>query len=71
MKYYKRINIDGTIKTVESYSHDKPIKGAIEIFQAEFGEFLVSLPAPIIKPIRDLATEIDDLKARIVELERK
>jgi hypothetical protein len=46
MRYWKRTNPDGTIRTVESYSHDLDIEGAIEIDEAEFKAFLASLPPP-------------------------
>lgn len=46
MRYWKRINPDGSTKTVESYSSDAPIEGAIEITEAEFNAFLASLVPP-------------------------
>jgi len=61
MKYWKRVNPDGSINTVESYSHDLDIEGAIEITGEEFNNFLASLPIIESEPVRNLATEIDDL----------
>lgn len=46
MRYYKRVGADGKTTTVESYSHDSPVKGAIEIDQEEFDAFKASLPPP-------------------------
>ena len=46
MRYWKRINPDGTTRTVESYSHDLDVGGAIEISGAEFEAFIASLPPP-------------------------
>lgn len=71
MRYWKRIDENGNTTTVESYSHDLDIKGAIEISEAEFNEFIASLPPVEPKPVRDLAAEIDDLKARVGKLEGK
>ena len=67
MRYWKRVNIEGKTTTVESYSHDLDIEGATEIDEGEFNTFLASLPKPVIKPIRDFAKEIDELKA-VLEL---
>lgn len=41
MRYWKRLNQDGTANTVESYSHDREIAGAVEISQDEFNDILV------------------------------
>ena len=46
MKYWKRVKADGTTSTVESYSHDLSIEGAVEIDEAEFRAYLASLPKP-------------------------
>lgn len=46
MRYWKRLNPDGTIDTVESYSHDREIEGAVEITEGEFNAFIASLPPP-------------------------
>ena len=50
MKYYKRTGTDGKITTVESYSHDLPIEGAVEITEAEFNAYIASLPLPVPEP---------------------
>lgn len=71
MKYWKRVKPDGSIQTVESYSHDLDINGAIEITEEEFEAYLASLPVSKPLPVRDLAAEIDDLKARVEKLEKK
>ncbi len=50
MRYWKRLNSDGTINTVESYSHNGEIEGAVEIAEGEFNAFIASptsLPSPI------------------------
>lgn len=46
MRYWKRLNPDKTISTVESYSHNLDIDGAVEIDEAEFDNFVASLPLP-------------------------
>ena len=68
MRYWKRLNPDRSINTVESYSHDVDVEGAFEITKEEFDAFIVSLPPVVPKPVRDLAAEIDALKADIEEL---
>ena len=47
MRYWKRVKPDGSIATVESYSHDLSVEGAIEITKAESDAFLASLPPPL------------------------
>ena len=68
MRYWKRVNTEGKITAVESYSHDFDVDDAIEIDKAEFDAFIASLPVIEPEPGRDLATEIDALKARIEKL---
>ncbi len=46
MRYWKRLNSDGTTNTVESYSHGMEIEGAIEITEGEFNAFTASLTPP-------------------------
>ena len=65
MRYWKRLNTDKSINTVESYSHKLKIKGAFEITEQEFNDYLASLPPIIEEPSRDLAAEIDALTARL------
>lgn len=62
MRYYKRIDAQNKITTVESYSHDFEIKGAIEISEAEYKSFINSLPLVIQPVLRDIASELDELK---------
>ena len=71
MRYWKRINKDSKTTTVESYSHNLDIKGAIEISESEFNDYLNSLPPPPVpEPPRDLLAEIDELKARLDKIGR-
>lgn len=65
MKYWKRTNPDGSIKTVESYSHSLDVEEAIEINKKEHDDFIASIPKPAPQPTRDLAAEIDVIKARL------
>ena len=69
MRYWKRLNLDGSIKTVESYSHDLDIDGAIEVSKKELDEYIASLPAFEPEPTRNLAAEIDEIKAKVTKLE--
>ena len=70
MKYFKRVNdLDETL-AVESYSHSSEVKGAIEIGEAEFLDFLAKMPTPS-ESLRDLQREIDDLIDRVDDLERR
>ncbi len=71
MRYWKRTNPDGSTWTVESYSHSLDVEGAIEITEQEFNDFIASLPTPEPEPVRDLASEMDELKLRIETLEKK
>ena len=71
MRYWKRVNNTGKTTAVEGYSHSLDIEGAIEITQGEYDEFIASLPVIEPEPVRDLAYEIDDLKARVGKLEGK
>ena len=71
MRYWAREDEVGNTTTVESYSHDFDVKGAVEITQREYDEFIASLPKLEPELVRDLAKEIDDLEARIEELEKK
>lgn len=71
MRYWKRLNSDGSTRTVESYSHDLDIEGGTEISEQEFNAFLASLPAIKPESVRDYGTEIDKLKVRIEKMELK
>ncbi len=46
MRYWKRVDNDGKTTTVESYSHDLDIKGAIEIDSTEVNAYMALLPKP-------------------------
>lgn len=71
MRYWKRIDSEGNTTTVESYSHNLDVEGAIEISKQEFDNYLASLPVIEPEPKRDLTTEIDNLKVRVEKLEKK
>jgi hypothetical protein len=62
MKYWKRVDEYGNIRTVESYSFDSQIEGALEITKEDFDAFIANLKPPALPPVRDLAKEIDELK---------
>lgn len=65
MKFYKRLNSKKEVTTIESCSHNLPVKGAIEISEAEYNKLkTVLVNTNIEEPVpRDLAKEIDDIKA--------
>ncbi len=65
MRYWKRIESAGTITTVESYSHNAEILGAVEIKKSEFDAYISSLPVkpPVI--VRDYGKELDELTAKL------
>lgn len=63
--YYKRIDKDGNTTTVEGYSHNAPVKGAIPITKAEFDDFINSRPVPDIIPPRDIVKEFEDLVVKL------
>ncbi len=44
MRHWERIDNAGKTTTVESYSHDLDIEGAIEIDEVEFNAYIASLP---------------------------
>ena len=69
MRYWKRLDQDGKTTTVESYSHNLYVAGAIEINQAEYDAYLSSLPIPVPTPSRDFLKEIDELRMRVEKLE--
>ena len=65
MRYWKRVDAQGNTTTVESYSHHKDVKGAIEVTEQDFNDYLASLPPIVEEPPRDLLAEIDELKVRM------
>ncbi len=71
MKYWKRVDSLGKTITVESYGYDLPVEGAVEIDKAEFDAYIASLPVHIPEPVRDLAAEIDELKAIVKDHEAR
>jgi hypothetical protein len=72
MKYYKRVDKDGNTTTVEAYSHDKPVKDAVEITEQEFNSFISSLPAPEPVPVKpSIDDELQGLKDRVTALEQR
>jgi hypothetical protein len=71
MKYWKRQNPEGNITTVESYSFDDDINGAIEIDGKEFTAYINSLPKLAPLPTRNILEEIDQLKLDIATLKTK
>lgn len=71
MKYWKRVNLQGQTTTIESYSHDQDVVGAIEITQAEFDAYIVALPKPPPIVQRDLPSELDTLKVKVEKIAAK
>ena len=72
MKYYKRVNAAGKTMTVESYSHDADVPGALEITQEEFESFMDSLPPPPIPPdFKSLYSRAETDRERIDVLAKK
>jgi len=70
MYYFKQIK-DKSIVGVESKSVAVLSPSFVKATEVEYNSFLVSLPPPLVsKPARDLTAEIDDLKARILNLEK-
>ena len=69
MKYYKRIDATGKTTTVESYSHDKPVAGAVEIDQKEYDTFMAALPTPA--PALNIREELSKIKADITAINAK
>ena len=65
MRYWKRLNPDNSINTVEGYSHDLDIPGAKEISQADFDTFIRNLPPVVTPSMRDALAEVDSLRAQL------
>lgn len=81
MYYFKQVK-NGQIVSVEAKSVNSTSPNFVKATKAEYDDFIASLPPPEPpKPVRDLATEIDeikakmadydDLKARVEDLEKK
>uniref|UniRef100_A0A6M3LEK6 Uncharacterized protein n=1 Tax=viral metagenome TaxID=1070528 RepID=A0A6M3LEK6_9ZZZZ len=64
MYYYKQVK-DGKIVSVESKSVNVASPDFIKATKTECDNFTGSLPEPVKVPTRDLAAEIDELKAEI------
>ena len=63
MEYWKKLNPDGTMSTVEGHSFPHKVPDAVEITKEEFDEFIASLPEPEPpEPTRDYGAEIDELR---------
>ena len=73
MRYWKWINPDGSINSVQSCSNDKNVvEGATEITSDIFVTFIDSLPTPVPpSPSRDIIVELDELNKRVAVLENK
>ena len=71
MRYWKRVNTQGKTTTIENYSHDLDIEGAVEVGEEEYNTFIASLPVTKPEPVRNLTAELDGLKARLEKLEEK
>ena len=70
MRYWKRLNPDKSVNTVESYSHHQKIKGAVEIDKQEFNRIIAEKQSHSTPPPqRDLLAEIDSLVSRVKALE--
>jgi hypothetical protein len=67
MRYWKR-ETNGLTATVESYSHDADVAGAVEITKEEFDGFIAAIPAVAPVQSRDLAKEVDGLKTDVANL---
>ncbi|MBA7522527.1 hypothetical protein ES705_14646 [subsurface metagenome] len=70
MEYWKKLNPDGTISTVESHSYSHKVPGGKRITKKEYDAFIASLPVSEPEPVRDPLAEIDEIKARVEKLER-
>lgn len=71
MKYWKLLDKDGCICSIESHSNDHKVPNGIEISKEEYDNYLASLPKEAPQSIRNLFAEIDDIKVRLEALETK
>ena len=60
MKYWKRVNDKGETTTVESYSYDKNIDGALEITNDEYIDYISKLPIKKPKDYKDVYSKAKD-----------
>ena len=68
MEYWKKVNGDGKITTVEGHSYPHEVPGAVRITKKEYDEFIATISIPEPRVVRDLEAEIDELRAEIGEL---
>ena len=64
MYYYKQLK-DGKIVSVEAKSLRAISPNFVEATEVEYDNYIASLPVVEPEPLRDLAAEIDELKARM------
>ena len=69
MRYWQRLNKDGSINTVESYSHDLDVEGAVEITEKRYLTFIKKLPVLPEPERRDLLRVIEEIEERLKILE--
>ena len=71
MKYYKRVNESDETTTVEGYSHNGEIEGAIEITKEEYDSFIASMPPPKPPPKTTTELKLEEFELRLNALEVK
>lgn len=69
--YYSEQVVDGQIVSVESKSVEALSPNFVRATEAEYDSFMASLPEITPEPLRNLATEIDSLKAGANEIRVK
>ena len=67
MYYYKQVK-DGEIASVEAKTVNVTSPNFVKATKAEYDGYIASLPTPIPEPVRDLAAEMDELKARLDDI---
>lgn len=71
MYYFKRVK-NGKIVSVEAKSRESVSPNFIGATEAEYVSYLASIPpSPLPESPRDLAAEIDELKAKVEKLEKE
>jgi len=70
MFYFKQTK-DGKITSVEAKSVNVASSGFVKTTKKVYNDFIASLPVIEPEPVRDLAAEMDELKARLEKLENK
>lgn len=66
MHYYKLVK-DDKIVSVEAKSSDSTSPNLVKATKAEYDNFIASLPIITPNPPRDLAAEVDEIKAKLKE----